>query len=981
MNYVKRLKLITKESMKSTFQVLFVVFAFTVMAYTSYFYSSAIMRNHLIREAKSTLEQTQSFIEADILEPKTNLANIAETVRHMIMFDVPYEIVCDYITTITEYMLDDDEMMSYVMGVYGVFDHFDGQFHAGFGWVPDADYVPQVRPWYIAAIEAGGAVGITEPYLDVAMGVTAIAYARQIFDDDGNPLGVVALDIMLDRITNIAIESNLTENSYGILADSNLTVLAHPDSNMVGLSVYHLNGGDIVADSILAGNEFGHYNVMSFEGERSIVFFKVLNNGWVYGIVTPHDAYFRSIIYMAWYMGIVGLALASILCIILIRMNHAQRDANSKMQLMLDAMPLCTTFWNNEYKVVDCNYEAIRLFDLVDKNEYIRRYHELSPEHQPCGTSSYDKMVELVKTAYEQGYNRFEWMHQNDHAILIPCEVTLVRMEYRGEYIVIGYCRDMREEKEMISALHEEIEHRMSSEAANLAKTSFLATMSHEIRTPMNAILGVAEIQLQDTTIPPNVQEGLIKIHDAGYTLLHIINDMLDLSKIEAGKMEVKTAIYEVPSLINDTVHLNIMRLGSKEVDFELDVNEEIPLMLLGDELRIKQVLNNLLSNAFKYTDKGSVTLTVKAEPYEDNEHVDLIFIIEDTGRGMTKEQVETMFDEYSRFATEAESVKLIEGVGLGMSIVRRLVEMMHGEVIVESEAGKGTVFKVRIKQGVDNPQPIGKEVVKQLKKFKFHGKHVKGTDLVREYMPYGSVLVVDDVDTNLYVAKGFLSPYGLNIDTAISGFEAIDKIRAGASYDIIFMDHMMPQMDGMETTKLIRLMGYKKPVVALTANALVGRAEMFLSSGFDDFISKPIDIRQLNTCLNRLIRDRQTPEAIAEAREMKKQIKQVEVFASQIPQDDPELREIFERDAQKTLKTMGFIHEGNYHEDELQSFVISVHGIKNALRSISEDELSQYAYKLEKAGRDKDIELLKAEVPAFLDALKRLIKGRPETT
>jgi len=967
--------------MKSAFQVLFVVFAFTVMAYTSYFYSSAIMRNHLIREAKSTLEQTQAYIETDILEPKTNLANISETIRHMIMHGVPYEVVCDYITTITQYMLVDDEMMSYIMGVYGVFDHFDGQFHAGIGWIPDADYVPQSRPWYIAAVEANGGVGITEPYLDVSMGLVAIAYARQIFDDDGNPLGVIALDIMLDRITNYAVESNLTENCYGILADSNLNILAHPDSSYVGLSVYHLNGGDVVADSILAGNEFGYYNVTSYDGERSIVFFKVLNNGWVFGIVTPYDAYFRSIIDMAWFMGLIGLTLASILCILLLRMNRAQRDASRKMQLMLDAMPLCTTFWDHDYKVIDCNFEAIRLFDLTDKNEYLSRFHELSPEYQPCGTASYEKMTELVKTAYEQGYNRFEWMHKNDHGTALPCEITLIRMEYRSEYIVIGYCRDMREEKAMIKTLQDEIEQRMSSEAANLAKTSFLATMSHEIRTPMNAILGVAEIQLQDTSIPPNVQEGLVKIHDAGYTLLHIINDMLDLSKIEAGKMEVNTTPYEVPSLINDTVHLNIMRLGSKEVDFELDVNENIPMILLGDELRIKQVLNNLLSNAFKYTDKGSVTLTVKAEPYPDSDYVDLIFIIQDTGRGMTKEQVETMFDEYSRFTTETESVKLIEGVGLGMSIVRRLVEMMDGDVTVESEAGKGTIFYVRIKQGVDDFSPIGKDVVKQLKKFKFHGKHVKGTDLVREYMPYGSVLVVDDVDTNLYVAKGFLSPYGLQIDTAISGFEAIDKIRSGASYDIIFMDHMMPQMDGMETTKLIRLMGYKEPVVALTANALVGRAEMFLSSGFDDFISKPIDIRQLNTCLNRLIRDRQTQETIAKAREMKKQIKEVEVVATQLPQDDPELKDIFERDARKTLAAMSLVHENNYRDDDLQTFIISVHGIKNALRSISEDELSQYAYKLETAGRDKDIELLKAEVPAFLDALKRLIKGPPEAT
>ncbi|MCL2717527.1 MAG: ATP-binding protein [Lachnospiraceae bacterium] len=968
-----------KNLMKSTTQVLFVFFAFFVMVWTSYFYASRIVREHLVKEAESALTHAQAYIEADFREPKTTLANISESVRHMIMHGVDFDIVRDYLNTVTEYMTEDDEMMSYVMGAYGVFDVFDGQFHAGNGWIPDDDYVPQDRPWYIAAVEANGGVGITDPYLDMSMGIVAISYARQIFDDDGNQLGVVVLDIMIERIISYAIENRLTDESYGILLNSNLDIIAHPEPEYLGRSIYLLNDGEIIAADMLAGIEFGEYESYSYLGERSSIFYKRLNNGWFLGSVTPYEAYYVSIRNMAWFMSILGLGLAMILSSILIKINRGKIEATEKTQLMLDAMPICTVFWNPAYELVDCNAEAVRMFNMLNKQDFIEKFHLLSPEYQPCGTLSSDKALDIVKKAYENGYCRLEWMHQQENGTQLPCEVTLIRMKHKEEYIVIGYARDLREEKEVISKLQEEIEQRIRAEVANLAKTSFLATMSHEIRTPMNAILGVAEIQLQDPSLSTNVQEGLSKIHDAGYTLLHIINDMLDLSKIEAGKMEVKSVKYEVPSLINDTVHLNIMRLGSKEVDFELEIDEKIPFELIGDELRIKQVLNNLLSNAFKYTDKGSVSLKVTTVFHPGEDYADLVFIINDTGRGMTEEQLEIMFDEYTRFNTEEglDSVKLVEGVGLGMSIVRRLVDMMNGIIKVDSEAGIGTVFTVGIRQGYDGAEPIGKDVVEQLKKFGFHGKYVKGADMIREYMPYGSVLVVDDVDTNLYVAKGFLSPYGLLIDTAVSGFEAIDKLRAGNTYDIIFMDHMMPQMDGMETTKLIRLMGYKNPVVALTANALVGRAEMFLSNGFDDFISKPIDIRQLNTCLNRLIRDRQPPDVIAEARKQKKKVKKEKAIEMKSANIGPEFMEIFVRDAKKAYETIDTIHKNGYRRgDDMQSFVISIHGIKNALRIVGRDELSHFAFKLEQAGNENDIELLNVEVPGFLNELDKLIEN-----
>ena len=965
-----------KNLVKSAVQVLFVIFAFVLMIGVSYFYTSGIMRAHLNVEAENALSNVQSYIEADLLEPQATLAIIAESIRFMILQGNDFEAVKSYLTTVSDYTLNDAKMMSYMQDVYGVFDYFDNQFHTGSRGIAPASYVPSERPWYQAAVAAIDEIGITEPYVDSVTGAINVSYSRQIFDENGNRLGIIALDILMERIREYAIECNLSEDSYGMLLDSGLTIIAHPNSDFLGLSIYELSNGAMIAEDIQAGFRSAQYEYSTYLDEKATFFYERLNNGWVLGAITPTKTYYRSINIMAWFLTAIGGGLALILSTILIRITRAKDRANERTQVMLDVIPLCTNIWNKDLEEIDCNRESIRFFDLTSKEEYHLRWNELSPEYQPNGDHSATKSKQKIKEAFEKGYCRFEWMHQNPNSHAeIPSEVTLIRVEFNDEFIVVGSNRDLREEKKMIAALREEIEQRMSAEAANLAKSSFLATMSHEIRTPMNAILGITEIQLQDISIPKNLQEGLVKIHDASYTLLHIMNDMLDLSKIEAGKMEVKAAKYEVASLISDTIHLNIMRLGSKEIDFELDIDENIPSELIGDVLRIKQILNNLLSNAFKYTNKGMITFAARTEFLPHKKSVNLIFEISDTGEGMNSGQLAQLFDEYTRFHadSDSESVKLAEGSGLGMSIVQRLVELMGGTIEVDSGVDIGTTFFVRLKQGYDGAMPMGKEAVEQLKKFGFHGKYVKGADMIREYMPYGKVLVVDDVDTNLYVANGFLSPYGLQIDTASSGFEAIDKIRSGASYDIIFMDHMMPQMDGIEATKLIRLMGYKQPVVALTANALIGRAEMFLANGFDDFISKPIDIRQLNTCLNRLIRDRQPPEIIAEVRKKKRALRKIKFTEIEPKHLDPELKEIFIRDAKKTYQTIEEFHNNGYLAEDLQTFIISVHGIKNALLNVSEGELSQWALQLEMAGRGGDFELLKAKVPAFLEALKNV--------
>jgi signal transduction histidine kinase/CheY-like chemotaxis protein/HPt (histidine-containing phosphotransfer) domain-containing protein len=822
--------------------MVFIFLAFAIMVVTSYLYVSNIERNHLIRNANDAISNTQIQIETELLEPETTLGVIAETIRIMIMNEYDSAQVHKYIMSINDYIQSGvDKRMVGVIGCYGVFDVYGGLFLAGDDvWKPPEGWDPTTRPWYLGAIDANGEVGITQPYIDIVTDEVSITFARRIFDDERNPLGVIGLDIKLDKVRDHAVNTHVTEGSYGILGDAEFNVLAHPHPAYLGRSIRNMNDGEAIADILSRGETISERMATDYTGDQSVLFARQLENGWVMAVMTYAKEYYKSVTDIAILLSALGFLMALILNAVLIRLAAAKNKSD---------------------------------------------------------------------------------------------------MESRQ-------------------------------------KSNFLATMSHEIRTPMNAILGITEIQMQNKTIPKEAGEALNKIYHSGYSLLGIINDILDLSKIEAGKLELLPIKYDVASLIFDTTQLNIMRIGSKPIKFDLYVDPFTPSELLGDELRIKQVLNNLLSNAFKYTEKGEVMLSISAE-YEDKEkapHVSLTFYVRDTGQGMSKDQINQLFDEYSRFNPEVN--RMTEGTGLGMSITKQLVQMMNGSISVQSEPGRGTTFIVHLPQGNVGATPLGKEVSENLRQFKFNSisqmKTAQTVQIVREPMPYGNVLIVDDVETNLYVAKGLMSPYGLSIDTAESGYETIGKIKAGKTYDIIFMDHMMPHMDGIETTKAIRSMGYEHPIIALTANAVTGQAEMFLSNGFDDFISKPIDIRQLNMVLNKLIRDKQTPETLEAARKI-----DLNKLAEQGSSVDAELARIFIRDAEKAIAVLEMVcnKHNALDEDDLQLYVINIHAMKSALANVGEEDLSMLARKLETAGRDRNIEVITSETYDFLNDLRMLVE------
>jgi len=644
------------------------------------------------------------------------------------------------------------------------------------------------------------------------------------------------------------------------------------------------------------------------------------------------------------------------------------READERSGLMLDATPLACYLVSQDFKAIDCNMEVLNLFELHNKQEGIERFAELFPERQEDGVSSIKRMKEYLTVALTEGYYRFEFTQQKLDGDPIPCNITLVRLRYRDDYVVASYIQDMREFKRMI----QEMKRIEVAEENSQAKTKFLARMSHEIRTPMNAILGISDIQLYNENISPELEEAFAKIHNSASLLLRIINDILDLSKIEAGKMELILDGYETASLVNDTVQLNVMRLEGKPVEFKLVVDQNLPSVLYGDELRIKQILNNLLSNAIKYTHEGKVELSFYAVPGPMENMVYLGVTVSDTGQGMTREQLDLMYSEYSRF--NEHSNKTIEGTGLGMSIVSNLVRMMDAQIYVDSEVGTGSMFTVLIPQETVSEDVIGPELAHNLQVFEVSRiGDQKRARIEREPMPYGRVLVVDDTETNLYVAEGLLVPYGLKVETVSSGIEAVARVEAGETYDVIFMDHMMPIMDGIEATSIIRKMGYSGAIVALTANAVIGQADIFYRNGFSGFVSKPIDIHQLDAALMRFIRDKQPPDVIEASRREKSKIMRSDNGLTS------KLIESFLRDAKKSLEVLNDIYAKRSslveNEDAMRMFTINTHSMKSALANIRKNELSQFAGKLEQAGRDKDLEVIAEETPRFLKILRQIVE------
>jgi len=537
-----------------------------------------------------------------------------------------------------------------------------------------------------------------------------------------------------------------------------------------------------------------------------------------------------------------------------------------------------------------------------------------------------------------------------------------VKAPIRQDGVVVGIIaiiRDITQRKTM----EEEVL------AASRAKSAFLANMSHEIRTPLNVVIGLTDLLMEDEAhLTKHVSDNLLKINSAGSTLLSLVNDILDFSKIESGKLTLSPVEYYTSSLINDVITLVIARLEEKPIKFHLDINDDLPNKLYGDDLRVKQILTNLLTNSVKYTHEGSIELGVRCTR-EDNT-VWMGITVSDTGIGIREENLKELFLDY--YQVDSKANRNIEGTGLGLPITKRLVDMMDGEINVESEYGKGTTFSLRFRQGFVDDAILGPEVSDKLRNFCFtEDIRVINKKLVRLNLSYARVLVVDDMETNLDVASGILGNYKIQIDCLTNGPAAIERIREGTPvYNAVFMDHMMPGMDGIETAERIRALGtaYAKkiPIIALTANAIQGTEEMFYGHGFQAFISKPIDIMGMDTVIRKWVRD-DKHEDVPIIDEPSAFDLQIENMAIEIPGVDTKKGLSLYAGARKVYLPLLRSYTANTPEvldklrivsaETLPDYVVTVHGLKGTSGSIGAEVLRETALNLEMLSRAGDLQ------------------------
>ena len=422
--------------------------------------------------------------------------------------------------------------------------------------------------------------------------------------------------------------------------------------------------------------------------------------------------------------------------------------------------------------------------------------------------------------------------------------------------LIMLFALETPDYRKLLKTMNELESAREEANVANRTKSDFLASMSHEIRTPINGILGMNTMILRDSD-DPKITEYAENIRIAGNGLLSIINDILDLSKIESGRMEIIPQDYELFSIMNDCFQMNRMRAAEKGLEFVFENDPDMPEGYFGDEVRIRQIMNNLVSNGIKYTVAGSVRLKAgfvrDPDTGEDgkNEHGILVISVSDTGIGIRKEDIDRLFERFTRF--EENRNRNIEGTGLGLNITWQLVNMMKGTIEAQSEYAKGSVFTVRIPQKITSDKPMGDFSIRQ----KEHVSTDRGDSTT--FRACGKrILVVDDVNMNVLVFKGLLRGTEMSIDSALSGAEGIAMTK-NTKYDIIFMDHLMPEMDGIETFHRIRddsgNINHDTPVVALTANAIVGMRASYLSEGFADYLTKPVEQKDLLTVTERLLK------------------------------------------------------------------------------------------------------------------------------
>ena len=669
-------------------QLLFTVFAFFFMVVLSCIFAGKVVRINLARNVGNMLDSMESQINSELLESRTILDDFAQSVRSLILHGDNAAQLAAYNADITAYLFSKNNATFSSNGPFGYIEISpDGPFFLnGIGWQPPDSWHPTERPWYQAALEASDGIAEIFPYTDAVNGETVLTYSRCVFDGGGKRLGVVAIDVRAGHIgENVVNTASAKDNSYGVLVSQDLTIIGHSNPDYVGKKMNDpVIPLSVLVDELVRTGKITEVMWANWKGEKVVGFFRTLSNGWHLGLFAPKNSYYRPVYNMALTLSILGIALASVLIIILIRVDAAKKK----------------------------------------------------------------------------------------------------------------------------------------SDMENRHKSAFLANMSHEIRTPMNAIIGMIMIGKSASSIERK-DYCLSKIEDASNHLLGVINDILDMSKIEANKFELAPAEFELEKMLRRVVNVINFRIDEKRQKLSVYIDSSLPRALIGDDQRIAQVITNLLGNAVKFTpEEGAIGLTVRLVDKVNN-LCTLRVSVSDTGIGITPEQQKKIFNSFEQ--AESSTTRKYGGTGLGLAISKNIIELMGGSIWVESKQGKGSTFIFMIQMACGTGERRG------LLASDINLKNVR-------------ILAVDDDQDILTYFLEIAQGFGLSCDTAISGKKALELISQKNGYHIYFIDWKMPGMDGIQLAREIKEHGPGKSIVIMISAAEWSAvAEEAKAAGVDKFLSKPL--------------------------------------------------------------------------------------------------------------------------------------------
>ena len=949
--------------------VIAVFFAAVIVIYNLLLLNS--INENMISTGQISAERSAKTVDTFLSDCSKSLAIVEYTLNDLIVSGAPDEEMLDFV-------IKQDASLENIIsaGTTKLYAYIGGMIFDGKqGVIRKPDYVAAERPWYRKASADKGNFVLVDPYKDIHTGNILMTIAKMMSDGSS----FVMFDVSLEHIQSMieqqsASSSSLTE----MVLSGTCTVVAHSDIGELNKSYLSEEGsiGHAVVANI-SGSEEQHFNV-SFGGHRYTAYIVPIHGGWLsISAVATSDEY-MPIRIMFMVSVIVSAALFAAVVWMLIRTGRKEMLADRLTSQLSSAADIYLSL--SDIDLVNNSLIQIKNFDprfmtqfTLDENDVQETFNRIMESMPDTPTKQAaidfvdlstleDRLAQKGSIILEYQSHGYKW---------VRARFVVSERDQNGRLThVLWMLEDIDSEKKDREKLIDMSERAV---AANEAKSSFLSNMSHEIRTPINAVLGMNEMVLRESSDPAAVVSYSESIRTAGNTLLGLINDILDFSKIEAGKMEIIPVDYDLATVLSDLVNMIQTRLDNKGLMLITDFDSTMPHLLHGDEVRIKQIITNILTNAAKYTEQGSVTFSVTYERIDGEPDSILLKVsVKDTGIGIKPEDMSKLFSKFERI--EEERNRTVEGTGLGMSITQSLLAMMDSKLDVSSVYGEGSVFGFSLKQRVRRWDELGdyaqahKNSLTSRKKY-----HEKFT------APDAHILVVDDTVMNLLVFTSLLKSTLVKIDTAENGDDGI-MLALKNKYDIIFLDHMMPQKDGIETLHEMRAsdsgLNRDTPTICLTANAISGAREKYLEAGFDDYLTKPIESAKLEDMICEYL----PPEKLKKPSDVK-------------PKRRPKVAVpdavfgIIELDAVAGINNAGSeemymellrAYSGmmNSHLDRLTDYwlggdtanaAVILHSIKGASRTVGAEQIRRRARELENAAFSGDADTLNRGMEDFM--------------